>query len=134
MKKINVVAVPLFAVALIAGAFLAIGGGVSAQTASPSPAALACSVSAQTVAAGTAVTLTASGGTGSYVWSSPGLVITNPNGQRFTVTFNAAGTYPVTVTSGSQTATCNVVVTAAEAPDPGTAPVAPGLPNTGELE
>src|SRR6185369_826832 len=97
---------------------------------------VACNiVGTSPIAAGSTATLVASGGNGSYVWSSPGVIITNPNITTFAVNFAAAGTYPVTVTSAGASATCNVVVVSGplvENPEPGV-PAAPGLPNTGEL-
>ena len=136
MKKINSLAASLFIAAFVLGA-VGFAVGVNAQT-TTTPPALTCSPGAPSVAAGNSVVLTATGGTGSYVWSGEGLTVTNPTGSTFRVTYNAAGTYRVTVTSGSQTATCNVIVTAVEAADPGgvggvVAPPSPGLPNTGEL-
>lgn len=127
MKKINVLMAASFVAAFVLGAAF-VGTGALAQT-TTNPTPLACVWTLPSVPAGSPATLTATGGTGSYVWSGPGLVISNPTGTQFTVTYNAAGTYPVTVSSGTQTATCNVVVTAVEV-----IPPTPGLPNTGELE
>jgi len=132
MKKATVLALALFAGAALAGAIF-VGGSmnVGAQT-----TAVACSPSAVSVAPGQSVTLSASGGDGAnYAWSSPGLTITNPNGTNFTVTFNQDGTFPVTVTSASSSATCNVTVTgtAVTGGSTGTTPSVPGLPNTGAL-
>jgi hypothetical protein len=89
-----------------------------------------CSPSTTTVALGASVTLSASGGDGSFIWSSPGLVITNPVGEDFTVNFSAPGTHAVTVTSDGEADTCTVIVTAVEVPG---GPAAPGLPDTGYL-
>lgn len=114
----------LFAAAAVIGS-LAVGMGVGAQTTSP----VQCSAPTYTVPAEQSITLSATGGNGTYVWSSPGLVITNPNGSSFTVTFNRAGTYPVMVSSAGASSTCTVSVTAAV---PG-ATTTPSLPNTGEL-
>ena len=127
MKRINVLAASFFIAAFVIGAF-AVGSFTQAQS-----SAVACSVSRSPVTAGSAVTFTASGGTGTYTWSSPNLVITNPTSSstNFTATFNTPGNYVVNVVSGGSIAICNLAVTAVEAPDPG--PITPGLPNTGEL-
>lgn len=122
MNKFKALTAASFIAAFALGGTL-IGSGALAQQAD-----VACSPSIVSTAVGQSVTLTASGGDGEYTWSSPGLVITNPNGVNFTATFNAAGTYPVTVISDGESAACNVAVTGTTAP-----PVFPGLPNTGEL-
>jgi hypothetical protein len=123
MKKPSFLPVALFALAAVAGSFV-IGSGVFAQSVTP----VSCSPATVSVPVGQSVTLSAAGGDGTnYLWSSPGLVITNPTGAGFTVAFNAMGTYPVTVASAGTSSTCNVVVTQA------TVTVPPGLPNTGEL-
>jgi hypothetical protein len=126
MKKLNVFAVALFVTAFALGSFM-VGGGVQAQTAGD----VECLPATSTVVLGSAVTLTATGGDGEYVWSSPGLVISNPTGDNFVATFNAAGDYTVSVSSDGESDTCAIAVTATEAPAPGIP--APGLPNTGEL-
>ncbi len=87
--------------------------------------ALMCSPAAQTAIVGQAVHFTATGGTGSYVWSATDLTLTNPVGSGFTATYGTVGTHTVTVTSGAATASCLVTVTAATTTPP------PGLPNTG---
>ncbi|MDP2629321.1 MAG: hypothetical protein Q8P45_01255 [Candidatus Harrisonbacteria bacterium] len=58
-----------------------------------------------------AAILTATGGDGSYLWSGQNLNITEPTGNQFAVSYSAAGTYLVNVSSGGQTATCAVIVT-----------------------
>lgn len=130
MKKINVLAVSFFAAALIVGAF-AVGSGTQAQ-ATP----VACSFLQSSVSINLPITLTASGGNGSYSWSIPGLLAgtafsTNTTQQLI---FNVPGNYAVNVTSGGTVAICNVAVTAVESPAPGGIEFPdPGLPNTGEL-
>ena len=124
MKKIQFAAAALFVVAAVAGS-LAVGAGVFAQSVTP----VTCTPATYALPAGQSVTLSASGGDGNYVWSSPGLVVTNPTGTNFTVNFNAAGTYPVTVTSAGGSATCSVTVEAATT----VTSTPPGLPNTGEM-
>lgn len=80
-----------------------------AQTVTP----LGCSVNVSSVAINQAAILTATGGNGTYYWSGPNLNVTNGAGNQFAVSYPNAGTYPITVTSAGQTATCNVNVTAA---------------------
>ncbi len=120
IQNVGFAAAAVFVVAAVAGS-LAVGAGVFAQSVAP----VTCSPSTTSVIVGHSVTLTAGGGDGNFVWSSPGMVITNPTGAGFTVAFNAVGTYPVAVTSSGTTATCSIAVMPA--------PVVPGLPNTGEL-
>ena len=124
MKRTNASIALLFVTAFVVGSFI-VGIGAQAQVAATP---VACNFGLPSVPAGQPATMTASGGNGSYVWSSPGLVIANPTGSSFTATFNAAGTYAVTVTSAGQSATCSILVTPAVVTS-GT----PGLPNTGEL-
>lgn len=91
---------------------------------------LTCNPSTVAINVGQSVTLSAAGGastsSASYVWSSPGLVITNPFGTGFTVNFPTPGTRIVTVSNGAQSATCTIFVNAATIPTP-----APQLPSTG---
>jgi hypothetical protein len=54
--------------------------------------------------------VSATGGTGTYAWSAPGGVVTTGVGPQFLTPYLVAGTYTITVTSGMQTATCQVVV------------------------
>src|ERR1700689_1892402 len=102
MKKTNIAVVVLFVAAFVAGSLFIAGAGVSAQVTTP----VACSFTLPSVPAGESATVTATGGDGNYVWSSPGLNITNATGASFSVTFNAPGTYPVTVTSAGVSSTC----------------------------
>ncbi|MDE2019267.1 MAG: hypothetical protein KGJ13_02880 [Patescibacteria group bacterium] len=147
MKQTNRLAVALFAASALVGSLL-IGSGVFAQSTTVSSTAsttasstaatqLSCSPNTVSAAVGQSVTLTASGGNGTYAWSSPGLTIANPNGKSFNVTFNRAGTFPVTVSSAGMNATCDVTVAAAATGATGTTgttgTTTPGLPNTGEL-
>jgi len=127
MKKINSLTAGLFIFGAVIGS-LAIGSGAGAQTTTP----LSCFFGLSSVRAGEPAVITATGGNGSYVWSSPGLVITNPTGSNFSVAFNAPGNYPVTVTSAGLTSTCNILVTPASSGTPTPTP-APGMPSTGEL-
>jgi hypothetical protein len=77
-----------------------------AQTVTP----LTCSVNAASVNVNQAAIVTATGGNGSYYWSGPNLDVTNSGGSQFAVSYPNAGTYPITVASAGQTATCNVSV------------------------
>lgn len=73
---------------------------------------LGCSVSVTPVITDQAIVLTAVGGNGTYHWSGYNLDVTNAAGTQFAVSYPNAGTYPITVTSGGQSATCNVSVVA----------------------
>ncbi|MEK7611880.1 MAG: PKD domain-containing protein [Patescibacteria group bacterium] len=95
--------------AILAIGAMSLGSFVFAQTATP----LACNMSASSVMTNQSATLTATGGTGSYVWSGQNLNVTNPTGSQFSVSYPNPGTYSVVVTSGNQTATCGVTVTTA---------------------
>lgn len=74
--------------------------------------ALTCSPATQTRITGQQVTFTASWGTSTYAWSVVGGSPTSGSGWLFNTIFNTPGTYSVRVTSGTQTATCSVVVVA----------------------
>lgn len=94
-------------------------------------APLACTVSASSVGINQQITMTATGGTGSYSWSVAGMA-SNPTGNSLTVSINVPGDYRVVVVSGAQTTFCNVVVVATEFPTPGSIESpAPSFPNTG---
>lgn len=89
--------------------------------------ALACSPAVQNVTLGQTASVSATGGTGTYVWSSPDLSITNPNGSGFSASYASTGLKTLTVTSGGVSDTCAINVLAGSVPPP----VTPGLPNTG---
>jgi len=74
---------------------------------------LSCSVNTNSVNPNQVAILTAIGGNGTYFWSGPNLNVTNPAGSQFAVSYPNSGTYPITVSSGGQTATCNVNVAGA---------------------
>ncbi len=81
-----------------------------------------CSPVTQTATAGQQVTFSATGGNGSYVWSSSDLTISNPTGAGFRANYTSAGIHTITVTSGGTSSSCSVTVL----------PVStPGFPNTG---
>lgn len=85
---------------------------------------LSCGPSSRTVATGQLTTFSATGGNGNYVWTAPQMA--PRSGNTLTVFYTSPGNSSVTVTSGSQTATCNVTITGSVLGD-----TTPGLPNTG---
>jgi hypothetical protein len=89
--------------------------------------ALVCSPSTQNVTIGQVASVSASGGSGVYTWSSPDLSISNPNGTGFSANYASTGLKTLTVTSAGATATCSINVLSGTV----TPPVTPGLPNTG---
>ncbi len=93
----------------LAIAGISIGTMSFAQTITP----LTCSVASGTVISNQAVILTAAGGNGTFAWAGPNLSVTNSAGTQFAVSYPTPGVYPIVVSSGGLTATCNVVVTAA---------------------
>lgn len=132
MKKINVLTASLFIAALVMGGFFFVGSETQAQT-----TPVFCSVSPVSVPINTTITLTASGGDGTYTWTSPNFTLQNPttSSASLGLSYNVPGDYFVTVMSNGASATCFVAITAIEFPAPGSsieAP-APGLPGTGEL-
>jgi hypothetical protein len=72
-----------------------------------------CSPASQTVAINQQAILTASGGS-NYSWSAPSGNPTSGTGSSFGTAYATAGTYIITLSSGSQTTTCQVTVTAAQ--------------------
>ncbi|MEK7601326.1 MAG: hypothetical protein AAB480_02240 [Patescibacteria group bacterium] len=90
--------------------------------------ALTCSPASQNITLGQTATYAASGGNGTYTWSSPDLTITNASGSGFSASYASTGLKTLTVTSAGNTAACftNVLPGAVVIP-----PVVPGLPNTG---
>jgi hypothetical protein len=93
-------------VTLITVAGVSLGALSMAQTVT----SLTCSSNAASVAINQSVILTAMGGNGTYSWSGPNLTVTNGGGSQFAVSYSSAGTYPITVSSAGQTATCTVNV------------------------
>jgi len=90
---------------------------------------LTCFPVTQSVTLGGAINVSASGGNGTYTWSSPDLSISNPSGSGFSANFGSTGLKTLTVTSAGLVATCTVNVLASGTVIP---PVTtPGLPNTG---
>lgn len=95
--------------------------------AAPTPS-LTCSPGTQNVTLGQTASFTASGGNGSYTWSSPDLSISNPTGSGFSASYASTGLKTLTVTSAGVSDTCEVNVLPNTNP---VTPVTPGLPNTG---
>lgn len=89
---------------------------------------LACSPASQNVTIGQVASVSATGGNGSYVWSSPELSIANVAGAGFSANFASTGLKTLTVTSAGATATCSINVLSSGTVIP---PVTPGLPPTG---
>jgi hypothetical protein len=95
----------------------------------PSTGGLSCFPVVQNVILGQTATVSATGGNGSYTWSSPDLTIINPNGSGFSASYASIGVKTLTVMSAGLVTTCAVNVLAN-----GVVPVpvvTPGLPNTG---
>jgi hypothetical protein len=76
----------------------------------PAPPPLVCAPPTQTVAIGQAANVSATGGTGTYSWSAPGGTTPTGSGAAFGTSYAAAGSNTITVTSGAQTASCQVNV------------------------
>ncbi len=74
------------------------------------PPTLTCSPANQTVNINGAANFSAAGGTGTYSWSAFGGNPASGSSQNFSTSYSSSGTKTVTVTSGNQTATCNVAV------------------------
>jgi len=93
---------------------------------------LSCSPAVQNVTLGQVASVSASGGNGSYTWSSPDLTISNPTGSGFSADYASSGFKTLTVSSAGLTATCAVnVIAGTVTTPPVTTPVTPGLPDTG---
>jgi hypothetical protein len=91
---------------------------------------LNCFPAVQNVTLGQTAGVSATGGNGTYIWSSPDLSIANPNGSGFSASYASTGLKTLTVTSGGLVTTCvvNVLVNNGT---PSPIPVTPNLPNTG---
>ena len=90
---------------------------------------LMCSPATQNVTLGQNASFSATGGNGSYTWSSPDLSITNASGSGFSANYASTGLKTMTVSSNGATATCVANVLAG---NPVTTPVTtPALPDTG---
>jgi uncharacterized repeat protein (TIGR01451 family) len=71
---------------------------------------LSCNPQNQSVLVNGTANFSATGGTGIYSWSANGGSPANGSGANFSTSYSNAGSKTVTVTSGSQTANCNVAV------------------------
>lgn len=71
---------------------------------------LVCAPKNRTILVNESASFTASGGNGSFTWSAPGANPTSGSGSSFATFYNSNGTFTVTVFSGNQSDTCNVVV------------------------
>ncbi len=98
---------------------------------------LACSPAYQTVALGSAVTFTASGGNGIYAWTGNNQNYTN-TGATFILQAAAPGPQTVEVSSNGQSAACTanvlgsgLVSSSGNGQPPGSYYIGPQLPNTG---
>ena len=111
---------------LVLGLVFAGATAVQAQTTTT----VSCSPATQNAQVGQAVSVSATGGTGSYTWSSPDLTISNPSGTGFSAIFNSPGVKTISVASGGQIAVCAVTV-AGTTTTPTTPVPTPTLPNTG---
>ena len=96
-------------------------------TAAASTGSIACSPAVQSVTLGQTVSVSATGGDSTYVWSSPDLTIINPNGSGFSANYASSGLKTLTVTSAGLMDTCAINVLSNVV----TPPVTPGLPSTG---
>ncbi len=83
---------------------------------------LACTPASQTVIVNQTANISASGGTGTYAWSAPNGTPTSGSGANFSVLYGSSGTQTVTLTSGSETRTCSVVVNVPAATTPPSTP------------
>jgi len=88
---------------------------------------LTCAPGTQNVTLGQTATFSASGGTGSYTWTSPDLTISNANGSGFSASYASTGYKTLTVTSNGVSDTCAVNVLSSAV----TPPTTPSLPATG---
>ncbi len=151
MKKKSSAVLSIFAGAAVVGS-LFVGSLVGAQSVSTTASTtlgasttvmtsttgsfptVGCSFAPGTAMVGQTITFAATGGDGSYIWSSPSIAVSNPTGPTFVVNFTGAGTYPVTVTSNGTAAVCTVTITAVPNMTGGsvTGTPTPGLPNAGE--
>lgn len=83
----------------------------STKVACAPPVELTCAPALQTIDINQTANFAANGGTGTYTWSAPGANTTSGTGKNFSTVYPSNGTRTVAVTSGSKSATCNVVVT-----------------------
>lgn len=73
---------------------------------------LNCAPATQTARVGSGVTYTASGGNGTYAWSSTGATPATGSAATYAVTYATTGNKSATVMSGAQAAACQATITA----------------------
>lgn len=88
---------------------------------------LSCSPPNQSVVVNQTANLSASGGNGTYSWSSPGGFPLSGSGAAYSVQYGSTGSNTVTVTSGGNSTTCTVSVNAPSTPAPTPTPTTPAL-------
>jgi hypothetical protein len=93
--------------------------------------ALLCSPAVQNVNLGSTATFAATGGNGTYTWSSPDLTITNASGSGFSASYASTGLKLMTVSSQGVLATCSVNVLSNAGVTVTPPVVTPTLPATG---
>jgi len=92
-------------------------------------AILDCAPASQTVGVDQDASFTATGGSGTYSWSSPGSNAPNAGtGAAYTASYPASGAKTVTITSGTQSASCAVTVDPLLVCSPATQTVGVGRP------
>ncbi|MBL8030616.1 MAG: DUF11 domain-containing protein [Candidatus Doudnabacteria bacterium] len=78
---------------------------------------LTCQSHRSSVNAGEIASFSANGGNGQYTWSAPSSVNQTGSGSNFSTAYSSSGYKTLTVTSGGQTAICNVQVVEVQIPD-----------------
>jgi hypothetical protein len=89
-------------IGLLVFVFIALGSFGYAEAATP----LTCTPVSATVDVNQQITFKAAGGTGTYAWNAPEMV--SRSGDTITVYYPRAGASVMTVTSGSEVASCKV--------------------------
>lgn len=82
----------------------------------PPPGAPSCNPGSQTIGIGGTANFSASGGNGTFTWSAPYGSPSSGSGTNFSASYGASGFRQVTVTSGGQSAVCNVNISSAPPP------------------
>jgi len=85
---------------------------------------LICSPATQNIMLGQTATYAVTGGNGTYTWTAPDLVISNPTGSGFSANYASTGLKTLTVTSGGLSTVCATNVLSSGN--------VPSFPNTGE--
>jgi uncharacterized repeat protein (TIGR01451 family) len=84
----------------------------------PEEEPLSCSPAQQNATVGQSVSVSASGGTGTYAWTAPGGAPANANGTPFSVSYDTPGYKTVVVSSGGNQVACTIQVAPAAASSP----------------